>query len=188
MTGTTPPRLVAVVARARNGVIGVNNDLPWRLSSDLKRFKSLTMGKPMIMGRKTWDSIGRPLPGREIIVLTRDPHFRAEGAHVAATPAEALATARRLAALTGASEIIIAGGGDVFRAYLPETMIIEVTEVALDCAGDAHFPALDPTEWREVARETPPRGPRDEADFHYATFQRREIGGAAKEGCGPGQP
>jgi len=168
-------RLVAVVARARNGVIGVNNDLPWRLSSDLKRFKALTMGKPMIMGRKTWDSIGRPLPGREIIVLTRDPDFRAEGAHVAATPAEALATARRLAAETGAREIIIAGGGDVFRAYLHETDAIEVTEVALDCAGDAHFPALDPDEWEEVARETPVRGPGDAADFHYATFRRRRV-------------
>jgi dihydrofolate reductase len=181
-------RLVAVVARARNGVIGANNDLPWRLSSDLKRFKALTMSKPMIMGRKTWDSIGRPLPGREIVVLTRDPHFRPEGAHVAATPAEALATARRLAALTNASEIIIAGGGDIFRAYLPETEIIEVTEVALDCAGDAHFPVLDPEEWEETARETPVRGPKDEADFHYATFRRRENRGVAKEGCGPGHP
>ena len=181
-------KLHLIYARARNGVIGVNNDLPWRLSSDLKRFKALTMGKPMIMGRKTWDSIGRPLPGREIVVLTRDPHFRAGGAHVAATPAEALATARRLAALTGAREIIIAGGGDVFRAYLPETGIVEVTEVALDCAGDAHFPALDPDEWEEIARETPTRGPKDEADFHYSTFRRREKHSATKEGCRAGQP
>ena len=150
MTGRPHPRLVAVVARARNGVIGVDNDLPWRLSSDLKRFKALTMGKPMIMGRRTWDSIGRPLPGREIIVMTRDPAFRAEGAHIAATPGEALATARRLAALNGAQEIIIAGGGDIFRAFLPETEVIEITEVALDCAGDAHFPALDPADWEEA--------------------------------------
>ena len=173
MAGSSHPRLVAVVARARNGVIGVDNDLPWRLSSDLKRFKALTMGKPMIMGRRTWDSIGRPLPGREIVVLTRDPQFRAGGAHVAATPGEALATARRLAALTDAPEIIIAGGGDVFRAFLPETDVIEITEVALDCAGDAHFPALDPSEWQEVRSERPERGPRDEADFHYVTLRRR---------------
>ena len=173
MTIPTPsPRLVAVVARARNGVIGANNDLPWRLSSDLRRFKALTMGKPMIMGRRTWDSIGRPLPGREIIVLTRDQQFRAEGAHVAATPGEALATARRLAALTGAQDIIIAGGGDIFRAFLPETEVIEITEVALDCAGDAQFPALDPAEWEEARCERPARGPKDEADFHYVTLRR----------------
>ena len=173
MTGRPHPRLVAVVARARNGVIGVDNDLPWRLSSDLKRFKALTMGKPMIMGRRTWDSIGRPLPGREIIVLTRDPAFRAEGAHIAATPGEALATARRLAALNGVQEIIIAGGGDIFRAFLPETEVIEITEVALDCAGDAHFPALDPADWEEACCERPERGPKDEADFHYVTLHRR---------------
>lgn len=173
MTGRSHPRLVAVVARARNGVIGVDNDLPWRLSSDLKRFKALTMGKPMIMGRRTWDSIGRPLPGREIIVMTRDPAFRAEGAHIAATPGEALATARRLAALNGAQEIIIAGGGDIFRAFLPETEVIEITEVALDCAGDAHFPALDPADWEEACCERPERGPKDEADFHYVTLHRR---------------
>ena len=174
MTGRPHPRLVAVVARARNGVIGVDNDLPWRLSSDLKRFKALTMGKPMIMGRRTWDSIGRPLPGREIIVMTRDPAFRAEGAHIAATPGEALATARRLAALNGAQEIIIAGGGDIFRAFLPETEVIEITEVALDCAGDAHFPALDPADWEEACCERPERGPKDEADFHYVTLHRRQ--------------
>lgn len=167
------PKLVAVVARAKNGVIGANNDLPWRLSSDLKRFKALTMGKPMIMGRRTWDSIGRPLPGREIVVLTRDPGFRAEGAHVATSPAEALATARRLAALVGAQEIIIAGGGDVFRAYLDQTDVIELTEVALETIGDAHFPSLDPAEWEESAREAPQRGPKDEADFHYVTLRRR---------------
>ena len=167
------PKLVAVVARSRNGVIGANNELPWRLSSDLKRFKALTMGKPMIMGRRTWGSIGRPLPGREIVVLTRDAGFTAEGAHVATSPAEALATARRLAALVGVDEIIIAGGEDVFRAYLHETDRIELTEVALDIPGDAHFPALDPAQWRETAREAPPREPRDEVDFVYVTLERR---------------
>lgn len=167
------PKLVAVVARARNGVIGINNDLPWRLSSDLKRFKALTMGKPMIMGRRTWESIGRPLPGREIVVLTRDSHFHAEGAHVAHTPAEALATARRLAALVGAQEIIIAGGGDVFAAFLDQTDVIEITEVALETPGDALFPPLNPKDWRESGREHPERGPKDEADFHYVTLHRR---------------
>ncbi|MBG0800071.1 dihydrofolate reductase [Methylocystis sp. H4A] len=172
------PKIVAVVARGRNGVIGVANGLPWRLSSDLKRYKARTWGKPMIMGRRTFESIGRPLPGRESVVLTRDPHFRAEGAHVAASPAEALATARRLAALLGVDEIIIAGGEEIYRAFLDLTDVIELTEVALDIAGDAHFPALDPKDWREIAREAPPRGPKDEADFAFVTLERRRGQGA----------
>lgn len=168
------PKLVAVVARSRNNVIGLDNGLPWRLSSDLKRFKALTMGKPMIMGRRTFESIGRPLPGRESVVLTRDPFFKAEGAHIAATPAEALATARRLAALVGADEIIIAGGEEIFRAFLDLTDVIELTEVALDTPGDAHFPPLDPARWHEIARETGLRGPRDEAEVVYVTLTRRK--------------
>ena len=167
------PKLVAVVARTRNGVIGVDNGLPWRLSSDLKRFKALTMGKPMIMGRRTWESIGVPLPGRASIVVTRNPHFAAAGVHVAHSPGEELATARRLAAEMGADEIVIAGGEDIFRVFLDETDVIELTEVALNAAGDAHFPPLDPADWRETARETPPRGPKDEADFTYVTLARR---------------
>jgi dihydrofolate reductase len=167
------PKLVAVVAVARNGVIGADNGLPWRVSSDLKRFKALTMGKPMIMGRRTWDSIGRPLPGREIVVLTRDPGFAAEGAHVAQSPDEALAIARRLAAYVGAGEIIVAGGTEVFRAFLDRTDLIHLTEIALEPSGDVFFPALDPQEWREIARETQSRGERDEADFAYVTLARR---------------
>jgi dihydrofolate reductase len=165
-------RLVAVVARAKNNVIGADNGLPWRVSSDLKRFKALTLGKPIIMGRRTFDSIGRPLPGRETVVLTRDPAFRAEGAHVAASPGEALAAARRLAALVGAKEIVVAGGTEIFRAFLDRTDVIHLTEIALEPEGDAHFPALDPKAWREVARETPPRGERDEADFAFVTLER----------------
>ncbi|MEF3365343.1 dihydrofolate reductase [Methylocystis sp. 9N] len=167
------PKLVAVVARSRNNVIGLDNGLPWRLSSDLKRFKALTMGKPMIMGRRTFESIGRPLPGRASVVLTRDPGFTAEGAHVATSPAEALATARRLADLMGADEIIIAGGGEIFRAFLDLTDVIELTEVALDTPGDAHFPPLDMAHWREAARENGLRGPKDEVDFAYVTLKRR---------------
>ncbi len=167
------PKIVAIVARGRNGVIGVANGLPWRLSSDLKRFKALTMGKPMIMGRRTFESIGRPLPGRPSVVLTRDPSFAAEGAHVATSPAEALATARRLAGLMGADEIIVAGGEEIFRAFLDLTDVIELTEVALDTPGDAHFPPLDMAQWREAAREKGVRGSRDEVDFAYVTLKRR---------------
>jgi len=166
-------KLVAVVARSRNGVIGVDNGLPWRLSSDLKRYKARTWGKPMIMGRRTWESIGRPLPGRESVVVTRRPGYEAPGAHVAASLPESIEIARRLAREMGADEIIVAGGEEIYRALLPQTDLVELTEVALDIPGDAHFPALSPEEWEEIAREAPPRGDKDDADFAYVTLRRR---------------
>ncbi len=169
------PKLVAVVARAQNGVIGVGNGLPWRLSSDLKRYKARTWGRPMIMGRRTWESIGRPLPGRESVVVTRRPDFEAPGAHVATSLDESVEIARRLAREMGSNEIIVAGGEEIYRALLDRTDMIELTEVALDLPGDAHFPAIDPEEWEEIARETPPRGDRDEADFAFVTLRRRRA-------------
>jgi dihydrofolate reductase len=167
------PKLVAVVARARNGVIGVGNGLPWRLPSDLKRYRTRTWGRPMIMGRRTWESIGRPLPGRETVVVTRRADYVAPGAHLATSLDESLAIARRLAAEMGANEIIVAGGEEIYRALLDRTDLIELTEVALELEGDAHFPPLDPAQWREIARETPPRGERDEADFAFVTLARQ---------------
>lgn len=167
------PKLVAVVARAQNGVIGVGNGLPWRLSTDLKRYKARTWGRPMIMGRRTWDSIGRPLPGRESVVVTRRADFAAPGAHVASSLAESVEIARRLAREMGSNEIIVAGGEEIYRGLLDRTDMIELTEVALDIRGDAHFPALSPADWEEIAREAPPRGERDEADFAFVTLQRR---------------
>lgn len=169
------PKLVAVVARAQNGVIGVGNGLPWRLSSDLKRYKARTWGRPMIMGRRTWESIGRPLPGRESVVVTRRPDFEAPGAHVATSLDESVEIAGRLAREMGSNEIIVAGGEEIYRALLDRTDMIELTEVALDLPGDAHFPAIDPEEWEEIARETPPRGDRDEADFAFVTLRRRRA-------------
>lgn len=169
------PKLVAVVARAQNGVIGVGNGLPWRLSSDLKRYKARTWGRPMIMGRRTWESIGRPLPGRESVVVTRRPDFEAPGAHVATSLDESVEIARRLAREMGSNEIIVAGGEEIYRALLDRTDMIELTEVALDLPGDAHFPAIVPEEWEEIARETPPRGDRDEADFAFVTLRRRRA-------------
>ncbi|QGM98502.1 dihydrofolate reductase [Methylocystis parvus] len=172
------PKLVAVVARSRNGVIGVDNGLPWRLSSDLKRYKARTWGKPMIMGRRTWESIGRPLPGRESVVVTRRHGYEAPGAHVATSLPESLAIARRLASEMGADEIIVAGGEEIYRALLPQTDRIELTEVALDIEGDARFPVLSPEDWEEIARETPPRGEKDDADVTYVTLRRRLKGEA----------
>jgi dihydrofolate reductase len=167
------PRLVAVVARAQNGVIGVGNGLPWRLSTDLKRYKARTWGRPMIMGRRTWESIGRPLPGRESVVVTRRPDFQAPGAHVATTLDESVNIARRLAREMGADEIIVAGGEEIYRGLLDRIEMIELTEVALDIPGDAHFPAIAAEDWQEIARETPERGDRDEADFAFVTLLRR---------------
>ena len=167
------PELVAVAAVARNGVIGADNGLPWRVSSDLKHFKALTMGKPLILGRRSFESLRRPLPGREIIVVTRDPRFSPAGVRIAQSPLEALAVARRLAKALAVDEIMVGGGAEIFRALMDETQRIELTEIALEPEGDAFFPRLDMAQWRETRRETPPRGERDEADFAFVTLARR---------------
>jgi dihydrofolate reductase len=133
------------LARANNGVIGRDGQLPWRLPADLKRFKAQTMGKPMIMGRKTFESFPSPLPGRRHIVLTRGD-WRADGAEVAHTPEQAMA-------LTGTGDVAVIGGAEVFALFLPIADRIELTEVHIDAEGDAHVPAFDPLAWREIARE-----------------------------------
>ena len=167
------PELVAVAAVARNGVICADNGLPWRVSSDLKHFKALTMGKPLILGRRTFESLQRPLLGREIIVVTRDPRFSPAGVRIAHSPLEALAVARRLAKALGVDEIVVGGGAEIFGALIDETRRIELTEIALEPEGDAFFPSLDMAQWRETKRETPPRGERDEADFAFVTLVRQ---------------
>jgi dihydrofolate reductase len=139
-------RISLVVATDLNGVIGRDNRLPWHLPADLARFKSITMGKPMIMGRRTWESIGRPLPGRRSIVLTRRRDFEAEGASVAHTLEEALALA------APADEVMVVGGADVFGAFLARADRIYWTEVLTRVDGDVRFPALDLAAWREIER------------------------------------
>jgi len=165
--------LVLVAAVARNGVIGADNRLLWRLSSDLKRFKARTMGKPLVMGRKTFQSIGRPLGGREIIVLTRDGSFAPEGALVAHSLESALALAEERAAAMRADAVVIAGGGKLYAQSIGRASRLAITEVALEPAGDVRFPDIDPAEWREVRREPGERGPRDEADFEFVDYERR---------------
>ncbi|GAC1334270.1 MAG: dihydrofolate reductase [Beijerinckiaceae bacterium] len=167
-------KLAFVVAVAKNGVIGRNGGLPWRLPSDLKHFRALTLGKPIVMGRRTWDSIGRPLPGRETIVVTRDPDFRVDGAHVAHTIETALALAADYAARLQTDEIMIVGGADLFAALLDRADIIHLTEVDLEPQGDVLFPPLDPARWSEIACEVPPRAPNDEADIRFLTYIRRK--------------
>lgn len=147
--------LVLVVARARNGVIGRDGALPWHLPADLRRFKRITVGKPVIMGRKTFESIGRPLPGRHNIVLTRDAGWDAAGVTVAANLAEAIAAAG-LDPRARADEIMVIGGAQIYAEALPSATRIEVTEVDADPAGDTMLPAFDPARWREEAREAHP--------------------------------
>ncbi len=144
-------RITLVVARATNGVIGRDGGLPWHLSEDLKHFKRLTIGKPVIMGRKTFESIGKPLPGRHNIVVTRQPDWRANGVTPAPNLAEAVVAAG-LDPRTRAPEIMVIGGGEIYAQALPLAGRIQLTEVHAEVAGDTRFPALDPAQWRETAR------------------------------------
>lgn len=137
--------LFLVYARAANGVIGRDGALPWRLPADLRRFKAMTMGKPMIMGRKTFDSFPSPLPGRRHIVLTRDTAWQAGGAEVAHSVEDALARA-------GGGDVAVIGGAEIYRLFLPLARRIELTEIHADYPGDTAMPATGP-EWRETARE-----------------------------------
>jgi dihydrofolate reductase len=173
-------RLVLIVAVARNGVIGGDNRLLWRLKGDMAHFRRCTMGKPMIMGRKTFASIGRPLPGRETIVLTRDPGYRPEGVRVASDLSAALALAAEAARRLGADEIVIAGGGEIYRQTLDKAVRIEMTEVALEPDGDTDFPEMDPGAWRETRREPhlADRDAGDEADYAFITYERITNGRA----------
>ena len=166
--------LVLVAAVARNGIIGANGGLPWRLSSDLKRFKALTWGKPLLMGRKNFHSIGRSLPGRETIVVTRDPAFAAPGVFVAHSLDAGLDLAAQRARAMGADQIIVAGGGEIYAQTIERASRLFITEVALDPEGDVHFPPIDPREWREISHEKGERGAKDEADFAFVEYERRE--------------
>lgn len=155
--------VTAVLARADNGVIGRDGDLPWRIPADLKRFKALTQGTAMIMGRKTFDSLGRLLPGRRHIVLTRDRNWSATGVEVAHDVDEALN-------LVPNTAVSVIGGSDVFRLLLPHTTRIELTEVHGDIEGDTFVPPFGP-EWREVAREDHPAEGNTPA-YSFVTLER----------------
>lgn len=157
-----------IVAAADNGVIGHAGTLPWRQPSDLKRFRALTMGKPVVMGRKTFQSLPKALDGRDNIVVTRDPSFRPEGAITAPSLAAALALARAHAAARPTDEVMVIGGGDIYAQALPLAGRVYLTRVHATPAGDTSFPALDPAIWSLVREEALPRGP---SDAHAATLQ-----------------
>jgi dihydrofolate reductase len=166
-------RIAFAVAVAENGVIGANGDLPWRLPTDLKRFRKTTMGKPIIMGRKTYVSIGRPLDGRDNIVVTRDRAFSASGVQVAFTIADALTLGRQLAAQRGVDEVVIIGGAEVFRATLAQADRIYLTLVRGSPAGDTCLEAFDPAIWAETAREPMVQGQGDQYPADFIVLDRK---------------
>ena len=165
--------LAIVAAVAENGVIGRDNRLIWRLRTDLRRFRDLTWGKPMIMGRKTFDSIGKPLPGRRTIVLTRDRSFAPDGVEVAHDWDETIARAEAAAAEMGAKEIAVVGGSEVYRLALPHAQRLHLTLVHAEPEGDTVFPSFDRAAFREVRREERPKGPDDEHAFTFVDLERR---------------
>lgn len=169
-------KIVIHVAIAGNGVIGRENGLPWRLSSDMKRFKATTMGKPIVMGRKTWESFPRrPLPGRLNIVLTREPGYGADGAEVVGSLDAALEmAAERSRDLPGADEICILGGGEVYRQALPLADRLYVTHVLAEVDGDTTFPPIDPAIWTKSYSEEHPAAEKDSHATCYAVYDRRE--------------
>ena len=164
------PPIALIAAVARNNVIGGGNQLLWRLKTDLRRFRALTLGKPLIMGRKTFDSIGKPLPGRHCIIITRDRSLKIAGAEVAHSLDEALA----LAARHGADEIMIGGGGEIYAAAMPLAQKLYITHVDLEPAGDAFFPMIDPKIWKRVKSQDHTAGGDDEAAFTFADYARKK--------------
>lgn len=160
--------IALVYAASQNNVIGNNGTLPWHVPSDLKHFKAVTMGKPIIMGRKTWESLPRkPLPGRLNIVLTRKPEFHAKDIKVAFDTEEALS-------LTGdAVEVCVIGGAEVFKVFMPLAQKIYLTRILKTVVGDVMIPALDLNVWLEVARSAPVRAEGDDAAFETINYQRR---------------
>ena len=162
------------VARGANGVIGANGGLPWRLKSDLALFRALTLGKPLIMGRKTWDSLPRrPLPGRMNIVLSRDGRFAPAGAVVCEDFSEAVQIGRDQAREDGVDEVCVIGGGAVFEIALPRAGRLYLMEVDAMPVGDVVFPAFDESDWTEISREAHAAGPEDDHDFVFRVLQRR---------------
>ncbi len=169
-----PVKLCLIVARARNGVIGKDNDLPWRLSDDLKHFKATTKGCPVIMGRKTWESLPRrPLPGRDNIVLSRDGQYSAPGARVYTSIDAAIEAAKGLATVAGKTEVFVTGGSAIYRDALPHADRLYITEVDVEMDGDASFPEFDEADFDETSREAVAADAKNEFDFTIRQLDRR---------------
>jgi dihydrofolate reductase len=164
--------IVLLAAVAENGVIGRGNTLPWRLKSDMAHFRTFTMGKPVVMGRKTYLSIGKPLKGRTTIVVSRDTGFSAPGIVIAPNLKAALEAARGDALRRGTDEIVIAGGADIYAQIMPLATRLAITEVHKRIDGDTHFPAIDPKNWREAERSEHQPAADDEISFAFVRYER----------------
>jgi dihydrofolate reductase len=169
-----PMQTVLIAAVADNGVLGAGGAIPWRLKTDQQRFKAMTLGKPVVMGRKTFLSLRRPLPGRTNIVVTRDAAFRAAGAVVATSLDEARAVASGDALRRGVDQIAVIGGAQIYALWMKLADRLEITEVHANPQGDTYFAAIDPANWQEVARVRNPAGPDDSVDFSYVSYHRRK--------------
>jgi len=166
--------LALIAAVARNGVIGRDNQLLWRIKSDLQHFRRQTIGRPVLMGRKTFDSIGQPLPARLTIVITRDESFQAEGVLTASSIDEGVKLAERSASASiNAERVMVAGGGEIYAQTINRAARLFITEVDIEVEGDAFFPKIDRAKWLESKRESHPRGPDDEAVFSFVEYVRR---------------
>lgn len=173
MSGARPqPEISLVAAVADNGVIGAEGKMPWHLPADLAHFKQLTLGKPVLMGRLTWESIGRPLPGRRNLVLSRDPAWCADGADRVGSLDEALRVTRE----SGAGELMVIGGAEVYRQALPRATRIYMTRVHAEPWGDTQFPELDPDAWQEVSRRERLSDERNQCDLTFVTLVRTDTG------------
>lgn len=160
------PEIILIAALARNGTIGRDNALPWRLRADLIHFRNLTLGNPVLMGRKTWDSLGKPLPGRRNLVLTRQPGDAPQGAEAFASVDEALN------AVAGAERLFVIGGAEIYRALLPRADALFLTEIAVEIAGDARFPAFDRARFRETSRASHPADAENDYAFDFVEYRR----------------
>ena len=172
MTALAPVTLSLIAAVAENGVIGQDGGMPWRLSSDMKRFKALTMGRPVVMGRKTFEAIGKPLAGRANFVITRREEFSPEGVVVAPSLAAAIAAAEDIAKASGDEEIMVIGGGEIYAAALPMADRLYITHVEGRPEGDATFPAIDAALWRATSAVRTPAGPRDSEATIFVVYER----------------
>ena len=163
-------KIILIVAKARNQVIGKNNQLVWKLSADLKRFKNLTTGHFLLMGRKTYESIGRPLPNRTHLIISRNPDFKApEGHYSFPSVEEAIIFCNKI----GVEELFIIGGGQIYKEALPLCDLLEITEVEAEPDGDTFFPEIDPKIWQEIEREEFPADDKNEFPYAFVTYIKR---------------
>lgn len=170
-----PVKIVIIVAVSQNGIIGRDGDMPWKLSTDLKRFKALSMGKPLVMGRKTFESVGsKPLPGRPHIIVSRSQSFEMPGVETVGNLEAGIERARAIASETGVDEVCIVGGGEIYRQALPLADVLHVTHVETVVDGDTSFPQIDPVEFELIEETAVPAAEKDNYPTRYAIYRRRD--------------